>query len=216
MSTYLKNARDPISSLSHLLGAIFFFLGTLALVFKGLLTQASAAAVLSSLAFGFSLIALYCASAVYHYVPDGKQLIAVLRRLDHSMIYVLIAGSYTPILLHYYPSPVSVWYTLTIWGIAVFGILLRMLWFSAPRWLYTAFYIAMGWFIVLDTSALATMQPAALTLLITGGLSYTLGGVCYWLKWPKLSTRFNAHDFFHMLVLLGSLLHYAIVLLFVV
>lgn len=215
MSTYIHKARDPISSLTHMLGAVFFGAGTLVLLFKGLHVQAPPIDLLGASVFGLSLIALYTASAVYHFVPSGERLIAVLRRLDHSMIYVLIAGSYTPILLHFYPAPYGSIYTGVIWGIAALGILMRMLWFGAPRWLYTGFYILMGWFILIDLSALAAMGPATVALLVGGGVSYTLGGICYALKWPNISKSFGAHEFFHILVLLGSLQHYLIVLLMV-
>ena len=215
MSAYLNKARDPISSLTHLLGAVFFGAGTILFILKGLFTGAAAVELWSATAFGLSLVALYTASAVYHFVPSGKQMIAALRRLDHSMIYVLIAGSYTPMLMHYHPQPAGTVYTIMIWAIAVLGISIRMLWFSAPRWLYTGFYILMGWFILIDTSVLASMEPVALGLLAAGGISYTLGGVCYALRWPNFSKEFGAHEFFHILVILGSLMHYLVVLLFI-
>lgn len=216
MSSYLKRARDPISSLTHLLGAVFFAFGTVLLLVKGLITGSGTASVAAALAFGFSLIALYSTSAAYHFSNASERAILILRKLDHSMIYVLIAGSYTPILLHYFPAPKSILMTAAIWGLAALGIAVKLLWFSAPRALYTAFYIMMGWFILLDLPALAAMETAAIWMLVLGGVSYTAGGVCYALKWPNLSKSFGHHEFFHLLVLLGSLLHYLIVFIFVV
>lgn len=216
MSEYLKKARDPISSLTHLIGAIVFGVGTVLLLVKGAISGLRPVGVVSALVFGLSLIALYSASAIYHFVTASEKIIFILRKLDHSMIYVLIAGSYTPILLHYFPAPKSYWLTVAIWALAALGIAAKLLWFSAPRALYTAFYILMGWFILLDLPALASMEKAAVWMLVLGGVSYTIGGVLYALKWPNFSNRFGHHEFFHLLVLLGSLLHYLIVFLFVV
>ncbi len=216
MSGYLRKARDPISSLTHLIAAVLFGCGTLLLLIKGLAVGSGAGSVAAALAFGFSLIALYSTSAAYHFSTASEQVILTLRKLDHSMIYVLIAGSYTPILLHYFPAPKSIWLTGAIWGLAALGIAAKLLWFNAPRILYTGFYILMGWFILLDLSALASMEPAAIWMLVLGGVSYTVGGACYALKWPNFSPRFGHHEFFHLLVMLGSLLHYLIVFIFVV
>ncbi len=216
MSRFFKSARDPISSLTHFIGAVFFSVGTILLLVKGLISNSDCVSLTAALAFGFSLIALYSTSAAYHFSTASEQIIFTLRKLDHSMIYILIAGSYTPILLHYFPANKSVWLTITIWALAALGIAAKLLWFNAPRLLYTGFYIIMGWFILLDLPALALMEPAAIWMLVLGGISYTAGGVCYALKKPNFSKHLGHHEFFHLLVLLGSLLHYLIVFIFIV
>ena len=208
----MSKAKDPISSLSHMIGAVLFGVGTVVLLLKGLLGGFDAITVLSALVFGLSLIALYSASAAYHFVNASEQVNLILRKLDHSMIYVLIAGSYTPILLHYYHAPHCYWLTAAIWAIGLTGIAVKLLWFNAPRMLYTAFYILMGWFVLFDLSALQNMAPGAIALLVGGGLSYTAGGIIYALKKPNFSKRFGHHELFHILVLLGSLQHYIMVL----
>ena len=216
MPLYFEKARDPISSLTHLLGAVAFALGTVLLVWKGIWNNAGAAALLSAGVFGFSLVGLYSASALYHFARLGEKGLFILRKLDHSMIYVLIAGSYTPVLLCCVPRPKAFYLTILIWIIGAVGILAKLLWFGAPRLLYTGFYIAMGWFILLDLPSLALMEPAAIYLLALGGVCYTAGGVIYAIKKPNLSPAFGHHELFHLFVLAGSLCHYLMVLVFIV
>ncbi len=215
MSSYFSRAKDPISSFSHLMGAAVFLFGTIGLILKGVLTSQPASLLAAAVVFGCSLILLYSASAIYHFVNSTERINLILRKLDHAMIYVLIAGSYTPILLRFYPAEKSLPLVIAIWAIACFGIAIKLLWFSAPRLLYTGLYLLMGWFILIDLSALSTMSPAAVALLAGGGVSYTTGGVIYAIKKPNISKKFSHHDFFHMFVLLGSLCHYLLVLLFV-
>ena len=131
------------------------------------------------------------------------------------MIYVLIAGTYTPILLAYMPSPNCWYFTAFMWILACSGILLKLLWFSAPRWLGTSFYLLMGWAILADLSVLSRMSPGALVLLVAGGLSYTAGGLIYGLQKPNFSKTFGHHELFHLFCLAGSLFHYLLVLLYI-
>ena len=216
MSRYAKLARDPVSSISHLAGAIGFSAGTILLFFRAMLHGDSSAPKVFSLAlFGFSLIALYSASAFYHFSTASASEVFRLRKLDHSIIYILIAGTYTPVLLNYSKAPWGVWLTLAIWLLAAAGIFSKLCWFWAPRWLSTGFYLFMGWFILFDPQVFARMEPGALTLLILGGVFYTAGGVIYGLKKPNLSRRFGFHELFHIFVLLGSLFPFPMVFLYI-
>lgn len=215
MSRYMEKAKDPWSSATHMIGAVSFLFGTLVLIFWGVIGRSGAGLIASAAIFGLSLVALYTASAVYHYINSTPKVTLILRKLDHSMIYVLIAGSYTPMLVCYYPAAQRTWMLAAIWGIALCGIAVKLLWFSAPRWLYTAFYLLMGWFVLVDMSPLATMPTVAVALLAGGGIAYTLGGLIYGLKKPNLSPVFGFHELFHVFVLLGSLMHYLLVLLYV-
>ncbi len=217
MVNHSYNARDPISSLSHFIGAILSTVGTILLVTKSLLADTFSVRTMSSaLVFGLSLIALYSASAAYHFVVADTQHLVPLRKLDHAMIYVLIAGTYTPILLNFFPHPEGVILTAAIWVIAVTGIILKLCWLNAPRWLYTSFYILMGWFILIDVRPLATLGYGALTCLISGGVFYTTGGILYILKKPNISDRFGFHELFHIFILLGSFMHYLLIFLYIV
>jgi len=212
MSRYMAKAKDPWSSVTHMVGAVSFLFGTAILILWGLVQQASAGLILSSAVFGLSLVALYSASAVYHFINSTPKVTLILRKLDHSMIYVLIAGSYTPMLVCYFPATQRVWMLTAIWGIALCGIAVKLLWFNAPRWLYTAFYLLMGWFVLVDLRPIAQMPAVAVALLAGGGIAYTIGGLIYGLKKPNLSPVFGFHELFHVFVLLGSLMHYLLVL----
>ena len=129
MSRYMAKAKDPWSSATHMVGAVSFLLGTAILILWGLLQQAGAGQIASAAIFGLSLVALYSASALYHYINSTPKVTMILRKLDHSMIYVLIAGSYTPILACYYPAEQRTWMLAAIWGIALCGIMVKLLWF---------------------------------------------------------------------------------------
>lgn len=138
MYSYFKNAREPMSSYTHFLGVIFAVVGTVFLfVLNNLTGNFSARMFVSILAFGGSMLALYSASSIYHYYngPVLKQ--EYLRKLDHAMIYVLIAGSYTPICLKFMEGAHGILFVLGIWAVALCGIFVKMFWMNAPRAMYT-------------------------------------------------------------------------------
>lgn len=216
MPRLFQKARDPVSSYTHFLGAALSALGLVVMAVHLFLSPGeSMTVVVSCMLFCLSLIALYCASGFYHYSNAPAQVIVVLRKLDHAMIYVLIAGSYTPLLLNLLPRPGNVIFTVSIWGIALAGIVMKLCWITAPRWLGTSLYILMGWAIVVDIPALASVPPMGIFLLVAGGLSYTIGGVIYALKRPNLSFGFGFHELFHVFVLVGSLLHYVMIFFYI-
>ena len=140
----------------------------------------------------------------------------LLRKLDHSMIYVLIAGSYTPFSLALLPYPEGKRFCLLLWGIAVVGSLAKLVWINAPRLLSTLFYLAMGWavlFVLEDV--LAAAEPGCMALITAGGVCYSVGAVFYAIKRPNLSAEWTFHELFHLLILAGSLCHYLAVYLYV-
>ncbi|WP_102275246.1 PAQR family membrane homeostasis protein TrhA [Cytobacillus massiliigabonensis] len=215
MNSYI---REPINGLTHLAGAILSFIGLLAMVIKASMTTSSALAITAVIIFGISMILLYSASATYHMVIAKDKVIAFLRRLDHSMIFILIAGSYTPFCLISL-NGVTGWLLFGIvTAVAVSGILFKMIWFSCPRWLSTALYIAMGWIIIFAFSPLSeSLSFPGLFLLIFGGVLYTIGAVIYAIK-PKFLEfkHFGFHEIFHIFIMLGSLAHFLSVFLYVI
>lgn len=216
MSQYLMKAREPISSFTHMIGAVVFAFATVLLIAKELLSEAWTPKILVGvIIFGASLVALYSASAIYHYSNGSDRKILVLRKLDHSMIYVLIAGSYTPILLKYLPQKEALIFVTVMWACAAIGVIIKLCWFNAPRWLQTALYIAMGWAVLFDLSIFKEMSGVALFLLAAGGISYTVGGIIYIIKKPNISEQFGFHELFHLFVLLGSVFHYLMILFYV-
>lgn len=215
MNSYI---REPINGLTHLAGAILSFIGLLAMVIKASLTTSSALAITAVIIFGISMILLYSASATYHMVIAKDKVIAFLRRLDHSMIFILIAGSYTPFCLISL-NGVTGWLLFGIvTAVAISGILFKMIWFTCPRWLSTALYIAMGWIIIFAFSPLSkSLSFPGLFLLIFGGVLYTIGGAIYAIK-PKFLEfkHFGFHEIFHIFIMLGSLAHFLSVFLYVI
>ena len=216
MSQYFTKAREPVSSFTHLIGAVFFAAATILLIIKTVLAPHWSGKVLVGIIlFGVSLIALYAASSIYHFANGSARKLLILRKLDHAMIYVLIAGTYTPILLQYMEGVRGWTFTAIMWGCAVLGIIIKLCWFNAPRWLQTVLYIAMGWAVLFDISVLKSMSGTAVFLLAAGGISYTLGAVIYILKRPNFTPMFGFHELFHIFVLLGSLFHFIMIFCYV-
>ena len=212
---FLK-AREPFSSYSHFIGAVLsgagLFVLLVRLLFDSSVTGSLAAA---AVVFCLSLIALYSASSVYHFSGRGEAVLRRLKKLDHSMIYVLIAGSYTPIILKFMPAPRSYVFLGVIWLIALTGIAIKLLWIDAPRLIGTALYLALGWAIAFDFGVVLSMPAPAIALLAAGGLSYTVGGVIYIAKKPNLCKMIGFHELFHLFVIVGSVCHYLMVFLYV-
>ena len=215
MSTYI---REPINGLTHLVGAIFAFFGLLAMVIKSAYQSHSALQLTAVTIFGISMILLYSASATYHMVIAKDKVIAFFRRIDHSMIFILIAGSYAPFCL----ISLKGWFGWTIFSIvcviALLGVCFKLIWFSCPRWLSTTLYIAMGWIIVIATVPLSkALSLNGLVLLILGGILYTIGGFIYAIKPKCLSFKhMGFHEIFHIFIMLGSLIHFLCVFLYVI
>ncbi|MDR6125048.1 hemolysin III [Bacillus sp. SLBN-46] len=215
MNNYI---REPINGLTHLAGAILAFVGLLAMVIKTAMTDPSPLAITAVIIFGVSMILLYSASATYHMVIAQDKVIAFLRRLDHSMIFVLIAGTYTPFCFISLNGKTGAILFSIISSVAISGVVFKMVWFTCPRWISTALYIAMGWMIVFVFSPLTgSLNPMGLVLLILGGIFYTIGGVIYGAKPKFLETKYlGFHEIFHIFILLGSLAHFLSVFLYVI
>lgn len=215
MSRYFSHAREPMNSYTHFWGAVLSGVGILALLGRGLARDAAGPVLAGALLFGVSLVALYSASSVYHYALCAGRRLLRLRKLDHAMIYVLIAGSYTPILLRYMPAPRCYIFLGAVWLTALAGIAVKLLWIHAPRLIGTALYLALGWAIVFDFGVVLSMPAPAIALLAAGGLCYTAGGVIYITKRPNLGPVLGFHELFHLFVIAGSACHYLMVFLYV-
>ncbi|MEH7481411.1 hemolysin III [Bacillus sp. OV166] len=215
MNNYI---REPINGLTHLAGAVLAFVGLLAMVIKAAATTSSPSAITAVIIFGVSMILLYSASATYHMVIARDKVIAFLRRLDHSMIFILIAGTYTPFCFISLNGKIGAILFSIIAGIAISGVVFKMVWFNCPRWISTSLYLAMGWMIVFVFSPLTgSLNPIGLFLLILGGIFYTIGGVIYGAKPKFLQSKYMGfHEIFHIFILLGSLAHFLTVFLYVI
>lgn len=200
--------KDLISCISHFIGAIASVVGLVFLVIWACL-YGDTWNIVSFSIYGASLILLYSASTVYHWVK-GEKVSATFRIVDHIMIYVLIAGTYTPIALGPLRGPWGWSIFGIVWGLTLLGIFFKLFWMTAPRWLSTSIYLGMGWVVVIAAiPMIKTFTMEALFWLILGGLFYTIGAVLYGLKWPKFKNKyFGFHELFHIFILLGSLSHY--------
>lgn len=188
----------------------------LAIVLGVLLVQLAdgTAAKVSSAIFVASSLLLFGVSALYHRLNWGDTARRVLKRLDHANIFLLIAGSYTPITVLSLPQEKATLLLTLAWGGALLGIGFRVFWIGAPRWLYVPLYILLGWAAVMFIVDFFAANAAMMTLIIVGGLCYTLGAVFYGLKRPNpFPGRFGFHEVFHTLTLLAFLCHWTAILL---
>ena len=209
----LCKVREPVSGFTHLGGAILSVVGTVFLIIYAVSIGTPLHVVGYSI-FGGSLILLYTASSLYHLLPVSPKAISVLRKIDHMMIYVLIAGTYTPICLISLKGALGLGLLIAIWSLAILGMILKLVWFNAPRWLYTAFYLVMGWLVVVAIFPMVrAIPPAGMWLLFAGGISYTLGAIIYGTKWPRRNAKiFGFHEIFHIFIIIGSIFHYFFIL----
>ncbi len=204
-----KSLKDPISGLTHLIGAILSFIGLILMVYEAAIAG-KPWQVVSFAIFGASMILQYTASTIYHWLPLSPKGTKVLRKLDHMMIFILIAGTYTPICLIPLRGPWGWSLFGSIWGIALAGFSFKLIWLEAPRWLSTFIYGIMGWLVIVAVWPLIhVLSFAGLMWLAAGGFFYTVGAVIYGIKkpnpWPEV---FGFHEIFHAFVLFGSFCHF--------
>lgn len=206
-----KKLREPVNSLTHWGGAILAVIGLIALLIVGWSTPAK---LISLVVYGVSLIFLFSASATYHMVQVKDKALEIFRKIDHSAIYVLIAGTYTPFCVNALTGFWK-WGMLTvIWSLAVIGIVVKIFYIRAPRWLNAGIYIVMGWLVLAVIGQIvANLSPWVLTWLIFGGVTYTLGAVVYMTKMFNFKPGvFGFHEVWHIFVLLAALFHFIAVL----
>lgn len=202
--------REPFSGFSHLFGAVFSLIGMFVLIAAQVTTNNyTTLSITAAVIFGLSLILLYTASGVYHLTQAKDSVINILRKIDHAMIFVLIAGTYTPICMVLLNGTTKGVMLITIWTMAIVGIIFKVLWINCPSWLSASIYIIMGWMAIFIIKPLASVVPqVGLAMLVLGGVLYTIGGVIYCLEKVGCKRKFGAHEVFHIFVILGSLAHY--------
>lgn len=167
--------------------------------------------------FAASLAALYTSSASYHLVPWPPRLKGVMKRVDHSMIFALIAGTYTPFCLVVLGRGWGISMLVVVWTLAGLGMLLKIAWPNAPRWLGVGLYLAVGWLAIIPAyEVVSRMETSEVALLLFGGALYSVGGVIYAMKWPDPFPRvFGFHEIFHAFVIAGSLVHFTLIAVYV-
>lgn len=202
----------PWSAITHGVGAALAVVGTAALLVRSAVLGLDAWHWVSFLIYGLSMIGLYTASTLYHCVNTSVKGRVALRKYDHCSIFLLIAGSYTPICM----VPLRTlgawgWGIITvIWALTILGLAAALLWINAPRWVTAGLALFMGWLSVLAVYPLLQVLPMEGFLwLLAGGILYSIGGVLYAVKWPgRNNPRFGCHEIFHVFIVLGSICHF--------
>ena len=213
-----KYVREPINGITHLIGAILSVAGLLALVIKTSIKDPSITSLTAVIIFGISLILLYSASSTYHLTIASDSRIKFLRKIDHSMIFILIAGSYAPFCLITLKGHAGFILFSILVFIALLGVSFKLIWFKCPRWVSTIIYIGMGWMAIFIIGPLCrVISSQGVFLLALGGIFYTIGGVIYGVKPKYLKFKhLGFHEIFHIFVLLGSLTHFLCVFNYVI
>ena len=202
--------REPGSALTHFFTMMAAFPAATILLVKA--SASSRTSLLAMSVFMLSIVLLYGASALYHTLTVSAGILRIFQKIDHMMIFVLIAGSYTPICMIVLGGKNGYQLLGIIWGLAALGMLTNILWINCPKWFSSLIYIAMGWACVAVFGQLvSSMQSGAFTLLLSGGIIYTVGGIIYALKLPVFNSRhadFGSHEIFHLFVMAGSICHF--------
>lgn len=213
-----RRIKDPGSALTHFIAMIGAATASVPLLMKAA-KEPDTVHFTALLIFIVSMVLLYAASTVYHTLDISEKANQLLRKLDHMMIFILIAGTYTPVCLIVLGSRSGYFLLALVWGIALAGMLVNALWINCPKWFSSLVYIALGWICLIAFRQIVLALPrAAFGWLLAGGLIYTAGGVIYALKLPLFNSRhrnFGSHEIFHLFVMGGSLCHYILMYAFV-
>lgn len=200
----MKN--EKVSFGTHAAGAVLGITGTVLLLIKNTREVME----LPLAVYGLSVVFLFTASSLYHWMKKGENEDTIYRRLDHLAIFIMIAGTYTPFCFMYLEGA-WLWSIIGVqWGLVVFGLFFKLIFFTAPRIISTAIYVLMGWVAVVPAYKLYRVMPTgAIILILGGGLAYTAGAVIYAKKRPDpIPGFFGFHEIFHVLILAAAGLHF--------
>ena len=210
--------KDPGSAITHFIGMLMAMFAATPLILRAMRAP-DTVHVISLSIFIVSMILLYAASTTYHTFDLSERTNKILKKLDHCMIFVLIAGSYTPICLIVLHGRTGLMLLALVWSIAILGIIFKLCWVTCPKWVSSVLYIGMGWLCVLAFVPIFHALPrAGFDWLLAGGIIYTIGGIIYALKVPLFDSRhknFGSHEIFHIFVMLGSACHFVVMYFFV-
>jgi hemolysin III len=203
--------KEPGNALTHF---VTFIASIVGLVFLIILSNNNVSKLVTMTIYGVSVIFLYGVSSLYHWVKVAPQKTELIRKLDHIAIYLLIAGSYTPV---FYYGLTGAWkwaMLIAVWAVALIGAFLKIWFIRIPRYISTAFYITLGWIALIPFLQLFQNLPAgAVYLMITGGVTYTIGAIIYATRcFNFFPNRFGFHEVFHLFVMAGSIIHFIMIL----
>lgn len=206
--------REPVNAITHLVSAIISLLGTLILFY---FAKGNALMLLTFAVYGASLIFLFSASGIYHSVSASDGIILKLRKMDHAAIYLLIAGTYTPICIYFFDGFLQFGMPALVWIMAIIGLLVKLWVIQTPRWVTVGIYLIMGWVGVFAVGEIINNMPvAAIWWLVAGGLFYTFGAIIYMTKLFNFKPGiFGFHEIWHIFVMLGALSHFILILCYI-
>ncbi len=199
---------ERVSYYTHFFGFLLAIIGTVILIY---ISKDSRYKIIISLIYGFSVVSLFLSSSLYHAFKKREDEISFWRKLDHFAIFIMIAGTYTPV-SYFYLSGYWKWIIISVqWFLVICGFFFKFYYLKAPRYVYTIIYLIMGWSGIIPIKQfLLTMPKSSVIYLILGGLSFTIGAILYMLKKPKIK-YFGFHEIFHVFILLGGFFHYLLV-----
>ena len=203
--------REPGSALTQFIAMLLALCAAVPLLVRAAV-HSGVKSLTAMTVFMISMVLLYAASTIYHSVNCSGRVLRIFRKMDHMMIFILIAGTYTPVCLLTLPKPSGLMLLAAVWGIALVGIFIKGFWITCPKWFSSVLYIAMGWSCLSVLGQLFSLLPLhAFLWLLAGGLIYTAGGIIYALRLPLFDARhpmFGLHEIFHLFVMAGSLCHF--------
>lgn len=208
MIKFFLPAREPFNTYSHLIGAIVAIIWTVALMLNA--SESSLWHKLSFLIYGITVFSMFSSSAIYHSINVSFKREEFFRLIDHIMIYLVIAGSYTPICAIVLEGDWRLWMLTGIWLFALFGVLKKIFWLNAPRWFSTLLYLLMGWIAVIIFPQIWELLPHGFAYWIAiGGLCYTIGAIIYVIEKPNPKPEtFGFHEIWHIFVMGGAFSHF--------
>ena len=210
--------KDPGSAITHFVAMLLAATAAAPLLLKAWRGEGQMHVTALAI-FILSMVGLYGASTIYHTLEISPKINRLLRKIDHMMIFILIAGTYTPVCMIVLGDRTGWSLLALVWGIAAVGILINACWITCPKWFSSLIYIAMGWVCILAiTKIIQALPKAGFLWLLAGGIIYTLGGIIYAMKLPLFNNRhryFGSHEIFHLFVMGGSLCHYVMMYRFV-
>ena len=210
--------REPGSALTHFIAMLLALCAAVPLLVRAAV-HSGVKSLTAMTVFMISMVLLYAASTIYHSVNCSGRVLRIFRKMDHMMIFILIAGTYTPVCLLTLPKPSGLMLLAAVWGIALVGIFIKGFWITCPKWFSSVIYIAMGWLCVFAFIPIVkALNPAGFGWLLAGGIIYTVGGVIYALKVPLFNAKhknFGSHEIFHLFVMGGSICHFIVMYLFI-
>ena len=210
--------KDPGSAITHFIAMLLAAAAAAPLLLKAWRGEGQMHVTALAI-FILSMVGLYGASTIYHTLDISPKTNRLLRKIDHMMIFILIAGTYTPVCMIVLGDRTGWSLLALVWGIAAVGILINACWITCPKWFSSLIYIAMGWVCILAiTKIIQALPKAGFLWLLAGGIIYTLGGIIYAMKLPLFNNRhryFGSHEIFHLFVMGGSLCHYVMMYRFV-